>query len=126
VTFSPDGKSLATGCQDGSLSMWAVNDGKPLQGFSAKGHQGALRSLAYAADGRLLASAGDDGRLIVWDLVKEKAVHQWRLPGAISGLAFDPLGRHLATANSNGTVYILRLPAGLTTPAHPIPAVNGS
>jgi hypothetical protein len=32
------------------------------------------------------------------------------LPFIVNGLAASADGKHLATANSNGTVYILRLP----------------
>jgi hypothetical protein len=31
------------------------------------------------------------------------------LPGPVQQVAFDPQGRHLATANSNGTIYRFRL-----------------
>ncbi len=34
-------------------------------------------------------------------------LREWQLPGPVNGVAAD--GRHLATANGNGTVYILRL-----------------
>ncbi len=35
----------------------------------------------------------------------------WRLPGPVYGLAVARDGKHLATANCNGTAYVLRLPA---------------
>jgi hypothetical protein len=41
-------------------------------------------------------------------------VGEWRLPGPVYDLAFASDGRHIATANGNGTVYILRLPAPAT------------
>jgi hypothetical protein len=31
------------------------------------------------------------------------------LPGAVAQIVFTPEGRHLATANWNGTIYLLRL-----------------
>jgi hypothetical protein len=34
----------------------------------------------------------------------------WHFPGPVNGVTFDATGRHLATANANGTVFILRLP----------------
>jgi len=36
------------------------------------------------------------------------------LPGPIDKVLFSPDGKHLATGNGNGTVYILRLLAELT------------
>ena len=59
---------------------------------------------------RALASAGCDGRIILWDVAAGARRHEWQLPGWVKGVAFAPDGRHLAAANGNGTVYILRLP----------------
>jgi hypothetical protein len=36
---------------------------------------------------------------------------RFSLPGGVVGLTFSPDGRHLATTNMNGTIYILRLAA---------------
>jgi WD40 repeat protein len=39
----------------------------------------------------------------------EEAIRLCRERGHIAQIAFSPTGRYLATANGNGTVYILRL-----------------
>jgi WD40 repeat protein len=54
--------------------------------------------------------AGALGQVDVFTL-KGDHVGQWQLPGLVRGLALAPDGRHLATVNYNGTVYVLRLPA---------------
>ena len=72
-------------------------------------HDAAVRSLAFAPDGATLASVGHDGRLILWDVVGQAKLREWTLLGGILAVDFAPDGRHLATANANGTVYILRL-----------------
>jgi ribonuclease J len=36
-------------------------------------------------------------------------LREWKLPGGVWRAAFAPDGRHLATVNRNGTLYILRL-----------------
>jgi hypothetical protein len=40
----------------------------------------------------------------------KKFAGTWRLPGAVHAVAFDPGEKHIATANNNGSVYLLRLP----------------
>ena len=46
------------------------------------------------------------------DVAAGKEKHLWQLRpgiGPIRAVAFDPSGRYLASGNSNGTLYILRL-----------------
>ena len=65
--------------------------------------------MAFAPDGATLASAGLDGRLILWDVAQQSKVREWHLPGLVQAVGFAPDARHLAIANYNDTVYILRL-----------------
>ena len=46
-----------------------------------------------------------------WSDLAGKRSAEWRLFGPVYDLAFAPDGRHLGTANANGTVYLFRLPA---------------
>ena len=50
------------------------------------------------------------GRLVVWDTDSGKELHTWDWPLQCRSVAFAHDGKHLAVGNSNGTVYVLRLP----------------
>ena len=81
------------------------------------GQSSVALSCAVRADGGLVASAGEtDGALQLWDLTTPNSPRrEIRLfpPSTpyLHGVALTPEGRHVATANPDGTIYILRLAA---------------
>jgi hypothetical protein len=47
---------------------------------------------------------------LVLDTVTGRTVFERRMPGPITDAVLAPDGRHVATVNGDGTIYILRLP----------------
>ncbi len=62
VTFSPDGKFLVTAMQEPSLHGWRLADAKNLR---MSGYATKVRSLAWTADGKWLATSGA-AQLVLW------------------------------------------------------------
>jgi WD40 repeat protein len=62
--WSPDGRTLAVG--DRKIQLFEVATGKLRREFV--GHQGAIRSLAFSPNGRLLASGSADTTVLIWDV----------------------------------------------------------
>jgi WD40 repeat protein len=110
VAFHPGGRILATGGDERLIRLWDVKGRNELQCLS--GHSNGVSSLAFSPDGTLLASASYDCTVRVWDaqsFVERKTIPLSRNHGSIFEVTFTPEGRHLVTANGNGTVYVLRL-----------------
>ncbi len=66
ICFSPDGKIIASGNDEGNIRLWNVQTGILEQ--TLKGHRKEVNSVAISPDGKLLASGSNDGTLKVWRL----------------------------------------------------------
>ena len=70
VAFSPDGRTLASGGQDGAVKVWSEAGGSRTLGK----HDGQVASVAFSPDGRWLASGSGDKTVRVWDLTGNEPV----------------------------------------------------
>jgi WD40 repeat protein/energy-coupling factor transporter ATP-binding protein EcfA2 len=105
VTFSPDGRYLATASYDNRVKLWDAQTGQELRTFDD--HSRVVNGLAFSPDSRLLASGGSDGFIIVRDLETgdRMAVINGN-DGPVNSVAFGPDGIRLAAANANATVRV--------------------
>lgn len=69
IAFSPDGRLLASGAEDGSLVIAEVSNGEVLANLA--GHSSNINNLAFSKDGKLLISTALDGTLRFWGIAEE-------------------------------------------------------
>jgi WD40 repeat protein len=107
VAFSPDGKRLAAGNNDGFVKVYDVAEKKEVQ--ELKGLAGAL-AVAYSPDGARLAASGYDGLIKLWDAAgKEVRTIKAGLTerdDSVSTLSFSPQGAQLASGGNDGLIKI--------------------
>jgi WD40 repeat protein len=101
LRFSPDGKLLA-GAIDNAVGLWETAGGRLLTPGPSEGTD-SIDFLAVSDDGRLLAAADRFDSVALWDLPSRRFLH--RLSGhewPITGIAFSPGGKTVATALIDG------------------------
>ena len=114
--ISPDGRRCATG--DSSLiRLWDVASGKMLRTITTP--MAPVHCLAFAPDGRLLASGDSVGGLFLCDPeTGEEVLRASGHQGAVTALAFDG-DRRLASASLDTTVLVWDLATLALAPAKP-------
>lgn len=119
VAFSPDSRTLATAYGGGGAStvlLWDLTSGEQIgQPIADPDNPFAA---TFIGSGRVLATedrftrngiAHDIVRL--WDVASQRQISQ-PLTGNVTAVAFSPDGRTLATANTDHTLQLWRLPPG--------------
>src|SRR5262249_33459166 len=91
--------TLVTGSGDRTIAVWAVARWE--RQAVLRGHEWPVTCVAFAPDGRTLASASSDGTARLWDLPAGKVLQplgvQELLPPDLISLAFARNGRMLIT-----------------------------
>ena len=121
VLFSANGKWLASADQAGKVLVWDLTNGSNQSGLNSQalvgqplvGQQTAVRSLAFDADGGLLASGAVDGKVVVWDLatrIELPSVQSWRVSvgaGAGAGAGAAPTPQATARNGVNAMAFTI-------------------
>jgi RNA polymerase sigma factor (sigma-70 family) len=78
------------------------------------GHTGVVHALALDRDGKLLASAGADKTVRLWDLTTGRQLHSLEQPSEAVAVAFSPDGTLLAalSAGNQGALTVFEVKTG--------------
>jgi dipeptidyl aminopeptidase/acylaminoacyl peptidase len=120
IQFHPESHTLAIAYVDGSIALWRVSDGTLL--VERKTQAEELYTVDWSPDGRLLATAGRNGKITLWDprdlsLVRELPAPEWVVQVKFSpdglnlhyagGVAAPGGKRHLGILGIEGSLYSL-------------------
>ena len=103
LDFSPNGKTLAFGLDDGTIWLYRFEDATFLARLN--GHSGKVTHIAFAPGGGYLASGATDGNVTLWDISEISSttkLYEIKHPDWIIGLDFSSNGSMIATASLGG------------------------
>jgi WD40 repeat protein len=123
MVFAPDGRSLLSGDNGGTVHRWSISNGQSLQRFTNQQH--GLRGLDVSHNGRYVLCSGNHGAIYLWDMVAGREVYSYQLGKQSEGLLvrFLPDNR-FALIGGAMNVHLWRLP--LTRDGELIPQPDAS
>jgi len=105
ATFSPDCKSIATACINGSISLWNAENGTLLKTFT--GHEGVVTCVKFSRNNYFLASSSTDSTAKFWNIGTGKCMAT--LKGHTDIVNYVDMGaaaKYIVTAGNDKTVKV--------------------
>lgn len=99
LAFSPSGRMIALGNDDGTVSLCDLPDGREI--WVVPAHYGAVRSVAFSPDERRIATSGQDRQVVLSDARNGDLIRQLGRPGPnpVQIVAFSPDGGSVAVGD---------------------------
>lgn len=104
VAWHPDGRAFAAATATRDIQVMSRGDWENQRTFT-NGHNGDVTALAWSPNGAMLASAGKDRKILLWETKTQKVIASYDYANVID-LAWHPTRNLLSFTNTDGEVYI--------------------
>ncbi len=106
LSFSPDGKYLATGDTLNDLLVLNVNSGNYIRKMN---HAADIYAMSFTPDGRYLIAGGADKKLTIWEISSGQSVHEKSFETSIQSMAYSPDGAYFAIGMASGQIHFYHI-----------------
>jgi WD40 repeat protein/serine/threonine protein kinase len=111
IAYSPDGRWLVAGAEDGWVRVWDTRqkDAKPIPLPGEPGgstHGGGVKAVVFDPGGRYLATADPDGKVKLWKTDGWTGAQALDAGGGLGALAFSLDGSRLAAGRTDGKTRV--------------------
>ena len=100
---------MASGGKDKAVLLSEVESTQRVAAFTDKHQNGEVYSVVFSPNGKILATAGDDGDIILWDVETGEIIQELKGKIVINNLAFSPDGKFLVSGTDNPDNVIINL-----------------
>ena len=105
LSWSPDGKMVASGSADKTVQVWRASDGAPLYTLT---YDSPVSSLAWASDvpHRIASGGSSDGAIPVWDALHEHTYLIWHGDGRVLALDWQKNSPWIVSGGTDREMYV--------------------
>jgi WD40 repeat protein len=116
VSWSPDGKFIASGSGDETVQVWDVARGAKVLSYCGHCHKigkGLVQAVMWSPDGKYIVSGSWDKTVRIWDAYKGHTISTYRsYYEVVEAVAWSPDGKYIASGNRNGTAHVWNVSSG--------------
>jgi len=112
IRFAPDGKLVAPVCgDDNTVGLWDMTTGKAIRRISTRDM--GTSDIAFAPDGKTIASTGDDGNVNLWETSTLRLLSRSKLSQDLLWcVAFSPNGKTICAGGADDIILFQSLKNG--------------
>jgi len=107
ASFSPDGTTILSGCQDGAARVFQIADVSSDDPLLVLQHPASVTRAIYSPDGKHIATVCSDRAARLWDVKTGKTIGEpMRHAGDITSITFSPDSLRLVTTSADRTARV--------------------